>query len=45
VRGLSLGKLGSPADVARVIAFLLSPSSSQITGSEYAVDGGALREI
>ncbi len=45
VRGLSLGRLGTPQDVARVIAFLLAPASAQITGSEYAVDGGALREI
>lgn len=45
VRGLALGRLGKPEDVARVIAFLLSPASAQITGSEYAVDGGALREI
>ncbi len=45
VRGLSLGRLGTPQDVARVIAFLLAPASAQITGSEYAVDGGALHEI
>ena len=45
VGGLSLGWLGTPPDVARVVAFLLSPASGQITGSEYAVDGGALREI
>jgi len=45
VRGLSLGRIGTPEEVARVIAFLLSPASAQITGSEYAVDGGALREV
>jgi len=45
VRGLSLGRIGTPEEVARVIAFLLSPASAQITGSEYGVDGGALREV
>jgi len=45
VRGLSAGRLGTPEDVARVIALLLSPASAQITGSEYAVDGGARHEI
>lgn len=45
VRSLSLGRIGTPEDGARVIAFLLSPASAQVTGSEYAVDGGARREI
>ncbi|MGH3612001.1 MAG: SDR family oxidoreductase [Pseudonocardia sp.] len=45
MRNLSLGRLGTPGDVARVIVFLLSPASAQITGSEYPVDGGALHEI
>ena len=35
-----LGKLGEPADVARVIQFLASDAACFVTGAEYVVDGG-----
>ena len=35
-----LGRLGEPDDVARVIAWLLSPANTWMTGQTIGVDGG-----
>jgi 3-oxoacyl-[acyl-carrier protein] reductase len=37
---VALGRLGTPQEVAQVIAFLLSSASSYITGTAIRVDGG-----
>jgi len=37
-----LGRIGTPAEVGELVAFLLSDAAGYITGGEYAVDGGAL---
>ena len=39
-RAVPLGRFGTPAEVAGLIAFLASPAGAYITGTTIAVDGG-----
>lgn len=45
VRGLPLGRMNDPAEVANVVLFLASDLAGQVTGSDYRVDAGAVRSI
>lgn len=40
-----LRRVGDPAELGRVAAFLLSPAASYVTGAAWAVDGGVLRSL
>lgn len=42
VEGSGTGRLGTPDDIAAAAEFLLSPSSSFITGTDLLVDGGVV---
>lgn len=41
-RGIPMGRLGEPADIASTMLFLASQGASYITGQTIIVDGGAL---
>jgi len=41
-RGIPLGYMGEPADVAHAVVYLASDESRYLTGSELAIDGGIM---
>ncbi len=43
-RGLPLGRIGTPQEVASVVGFLLSPAASYLTGEIIDVNGGLLMD-
>jgi NAD(P)-dependent dehydrogenase (short-subunit alcohol dehydrogenase family) len=45
LRQLPLRRLGTPEEVARVVAFLASPAAAFVTGSVWGVDGGSIRSL
>ena len=45
VRGMPLGRIGEPEDVAALVVFLASDLAKQITGSDFRVDGGQVATI
>ena len=40
--GIPIGRPSKPTEVADLIAFLVSPQASSITGTEYLIDGGTV---
>ncbi len=40
LKNVPLGRMGTPEDIAKVVAFLCSPEADYITGQVIAVDGG-----
>ncbi|MFD5831751.1 oxidoreductase [Lentzea sp. NPDC060358] len=45
VSGIPLGRPGKPADVAELVAFLVSGRAAWISGSDFRVDGGSYRGV
>ena len=43
--GIPLGRLATPDDIARVVAFLASDLAAYVTGQTLAVDGGATAQF
>jgi NAD(P)-dependent dehydrogenase (short-subunit alcohol dehydrogenase family) len=43
--GIPIGRMAEPAEVASLVRFLVSPSAAYLTGTNYAIDGGALKVV
>ena len=39
------GRVGTPEDIAALVAFLVGPDSGFMTGAEFVADGGVTRKM
>jgi 3-oxoacyl-[acyl-carrier protein] reductase len=42
---IPLGRYGEPAEIGRVLTFLLSPAASYVSAQVVGVDGGMVRSL
>lgn len=40
IKGIPLGRLGNPEEIAQLVGFLASPAGDYITGQTFVIDGG-----
>ena len=45
VRQIPCGRMGTPEEIARVIAFMASPAASLITGANVVADNGFTKRV
>lgn len=45
VGGIPMGRPAQPAEVADLVAFLVSPRAAYLSGAEYVIDGGSIPTI
>jgi glucose 1-dehydrogenase len=43
LKNIPLGRMGTPEDVAGMVAYLASNEASYVTGSTFVIDGGLMR--
>jgi len=43
--GISLGRFGTPREIAALVRFLVCEDASFITGSDVLVDGGLVKTV
>jgi NAD(P)-dependent dehydrogenase (short-subunit alcohol dehydrogenase family) len=45
LKQIPIGRMGTPEEVARIVAFVASPASSLITGSNIVADNGFTKRV
>jgi NAD(P)-dependent dehydrogenase (short-subunit alcohol dehydrogenase family) len=45
IAGMPTGRFTKPDEIATLVALLASPSTANVTGANYVIDGGLIRTM